>query len=71
MKKKMPKIVSKIISYFKESREELKKVVWPTRQQVIEMTLAVVVLVVFIGALLGFFDYILTKGLTALLNLNK
>ena len=71
MTKKMPKILGKTVSYFKESREELKKVVWPTRQQVIEMTLAVVVLVVFVGALLGVFDYILTKGLTALLNINN
>lgn len=61
----------KFINYLKESREELKKVVWPTRKDVIEMTLAVVILVVFVGALLGLFDYILAEGLTLILNLKK
>jgi preprotein translocase subunit SecE len=35
------------------------------------MTVAVIVLVVFVGALLGIFDYILAKGLTLILNLKK
>lgn len=59
----------KALDYFKESREELKKVVWPNRKEVTEMTLAVIILVVFIGALLGVFDYILTKALTYFLKL--
>lgn len=67
----MPKVLNKIISYFKESRDELKKVVWPTRQHVIEITVAVLILVAFMSVLLGFFDYVLTKGLTFLLNAKK
>jgi preprotein translocase subunit SecE len=61
----------KVLNYFKESREELKKVVWPTRKEVIEMTLAVVIIVVFVATLLGFFDFILAKLLTFVLNLKK
>lgn len=61
----------KFITYLKESREELKKVVWPTRKEVIEMTMAVVILVVFVGALLGLFDYLLNQALTLILNLKK
>lgn len=62
---------NRAINYFKESAEELKKVVWPSRKSTIEMTLAVVILVIFVGALIGIFDYILAKALTFVLNLKK
>lgn len=63
--------MKKFLSYFKESKDELLKVVWPTRKQVTEITIAVLILVVFIASLLGLFDYILAKGLTFFLNLKK
>jgi preprotein translocase subunit SecE len=53
--------MKKILSYFKESKEELSKVVWPTRKQTIEMTVAVIVITIFVGAYLGGADYLLTK----------
>jgi preprotein translocase subunit SecE len=65
------KFFGKIVGYFKESWLELSKVVWPTRKQVIEMTLAVLILSLFIGVLLGLIDFGLQKGLTQLLNLKK
>jgi len=44
-----------LISYIKESKEELKKVTWPSRQQVIRDTLVVIgisaVIAVFFGAI--------------------
>ena len=67
----MKKVFGKIVSYFRESLVELSKVVWPTRKQVIEMTLAVIVLAVVIGLLLGAFDYGLQQGLNQLLSLKK
>lgn len=67
----MKKFFGKIISYFKESWTELSKVVWPTRKQVIEMTLAVIILAAVVGLLLGLFDYGLQKGLTQLLNMKN
>jgi preprotein translocase subunit SecE len=63
--------VNKIITYFTQSWTELTKVAWPNRKQVIEMTIAVIVLTIFVGALLGFFDFMLSKGLTSLINLKK
>lgn len=56
----------KIINYFKESKEELGKVVWPTRKQTIEMAIAVVIIVVIVGAYLGGLDYLLSKAMSLL-----
>lgn len=63
--------MNKIVTYFTQSWTELTKVAWPNRKQVIEMTIAVIVLTIFVGALLGFFDFMLSKGLTSLINLKK
>jgi preprotein translocase subunit SecE len=65
------KVLNKIIGYFKESWVELSKVVWPTRKQLIEMTVAVIILALVIGLILGAFDYGLQQGLNQLLNLKK
>lgn len=47
-----------IDSYIKETKSELKHVSWPTRQQTIAFTAIVVGLSIFVGILLGFFDYV-------------
>ncbi|MEE8162951.1 MAG: preprotein translocase subunit SecE [Anaerolineae bacterium] len=47
-----------IIKYLKETRAELRKVSWPSRQQALNLTLIVVAFTVFMAALLGIIDYI-------------
>ena len=47
-----------IVKYFKETRAELKKVTWPTRQEALNLTLIVVTFTIFMAALLGIIDYI-------------
>jgi preprotein translocase subunit SecE len=47
-----------IVRYFKETRAELRKVTWPTRQEVLSLTLIVVTFTIFMAALLGIIDYI-------------
>ena len=47
-----------IVRYFKETRAELRKVSWPTRQEALNLTLIVVAFTVFMAALLGIIDYI-------------
>lgn len=59
--------MKKIFQFFKESYQELSKVVWPTRKETIEMTVAVLIITVVIGFYLGGVDYLLTKALTFLL----
>ena len=61
--------MSKITEYIKETRFELKNVVWPTRAQTILYTIVVIVLSVVIAYLLGFFDFLFSLGLEKLLAL--
>ena len=47
-----------IVRYFKETRAELRKVTWPTRQEALNLTLIVVAFTILMAALLGIIDYI-------------
>ncbi len=47
-----------IVRYFKETRAELRKVNWPTRQEALNLTLIVVGFTIFMAALLGIIDYL-------------
>ena len=54
--------------YFRELRSELKKVVWPTPQQVVKNTLIVAVCVLVIGAFIWIFDFVAQVGIDALIS---
>ena len=53
-------MIKKLTSYLKESKDEMKKVVWPTRQQTIRYTLMVLGVTVVVAAFLSTLDYIFT-----------
>ena len=46
-----------VCKFFRELQSELKKVVWPTPQQVLKNALIVVACVVVVGAFIWLFDY--------------
>lgn len=46
-------------SFFRDARTEVRKVVWPTRQETVQTTLTVFAIVVFVGFLLWLFDMFL------------
>ena len=48
---------NKIISYIKESKDELKKVVWPSRKETIKYTLLVIGISVVMAIFLGAIDF--------------
>ena len=50
-----------ITSYLAEVRAELIKVVWPKREQVVKLTLIVLVISAIVGAYLGGLDFAFTK----------
>ena len=52
----------RFMSFSRESRVELRKVVWPTRQETIQITLIVLVLVFLIGLFLWLVDSLLFWG---------
>lgn len=61
----MPNIFSKLATYLKEVRLEIKKVNWPTRQETIRYTLIVIgvsaVVAIYLGGLDVLFTTILNK----------
>lgn len=60
--------MSKITEYLKETRSELRHVIWPSRRQTVFYTLIVIVLSVAIAYFLGLFDFLFSKGVGALLS---
>ncbi len=57
-------MANRLTRYILESKEELKKVTWPTRQQVTRDTLVVIGISVAVAAFFGAVDY----GLMALIS---
>lgn len=55
-----------IISFIKESRDELKKVSWPSRQTTLRYTVIVVAASLAVGLITGGVDYFLTIALEKL-----
>jgi preprotein translocase subunit SecE len=49
------------ITFFREVRDELKKVVWPTRQEVIRLTFVVIAASLIVGLFLGGLDFVFVK----------
>lgn len=52
--------VSSATKFLKDVRVELKKVVWPTRQQVLASTAVVIVMIIIAGLLISGLDYFFT-----------
>ncbi len=55
--------MKKIIQFFKDSFAELKKVTWPSRDEVMASTKVVIITILLIALVLGIFDVILYQGL--------
>ena len=51
-------MINRLFAYIKETRQELKKVNWPTRRQAVESTLLVIGISLLGAAFLGLFDYL-------------
>lgn len=61
-------IIASVTAYFKDSWEELKKVSWPSRHDTITNSVLVIAVSVAVAIFFGILDFLLTKGLTLLLN---
>jgi preprotein translocase subunit SecE len=55
-KDKKPGLFKKLAQWFKETKSELKKVVWPSFKQVANNTLVVLLVVVATALCIGLFD---------------
>ena len=54
--------MKKLIRYFKDSHSELKKVVWPTRDEVVASTKIVLISTAIFALVLGLVDFLLVQG---------
>jgi preprotein translocase subunit SecE len=58
---------NRFVTFYRETMAELRKVVWPTREQAINLTIIVVIVVVAMSIFLGGIDVILSQILRFLL----
>ena len=54
--------MKKIVQFFKDSYAELRKVVWPSRDEVASSTKVVIVSVIIFAVVLGAVDFLLLAG---------
>jgi preprotein translocase subunit SecE len=65
-KESRPGLVARMFRFLREVVAELRKVIWPTRKQMITYTAVVLVFVAFMVALIALLDVALSKGVAAL-----
>ncbi|QQG42970.1 MAG: preprotein translocase subunit SecE [Candidatus Giovannonibacteria bacterium] len=53
--------MDKLTNYLKETRIEMKKVNWPTRQETVRYTITVIAVSLAVAAVLGAFDFIFSR----------
>jgi preprotein translocase subunit SecE len=56
-------VIQRIRRFVDESVAELRKVTWPTREQVRNLTVLVIVISAAVGTYIGFFDFLWTQAL--------
>ena len=55
------------LGFAKDARVEVRKVVWPTRQETVQTTIAVLFMVILVAIMLWLFDMLLGWGVSKLL----
>lgn len=56
-----------LFSYLQEVRSEMGKVVWPTKKQVVELTVLVIAISIIVGVYVGGLDFVFTNVLNKIL----
>jgi preprotein translocase subunit SecE len=56
------------VRYFKEVRSEMSKVVWPTRQQAVNLTIIVLIVMIIMALFLGVLDVLFGEMIQFLIN---
>lgn len=63
-----PGRIEQIQNFLREVKGELKKVVWPTKNQTVASTVVVIVLVIIVSSFLGLFDLCIKSLIRMVLN---
>ena len=59
--------MSKVGQFLRESKAELKKVVWPSRDDVVSSVKAVIISTIIVAIVLGLLDFAFTEAFRALM----
>lgn len=49
------------LAFLKETQDELKKVVWPSRSEIFRLTMIVIIICIIVGFYIGGLDFLFTK----------
>lgn len=66
-----PSKLTEFTTYLEESKAEIKKVTWPTKQEVKVTTFAVLILVTVMAVFLGVIDFGLVKAIAAITSVGR
>jgi len=58
----------KIIDFFKDARKELKKVVWPSKRDIINHTIIVIAISLILAGIFGVLDLVFSFGIKELIS---
>ena len=58
-----------VVRYYRETVGELKKVVWPTREEAVRLTGIVLIVITTMAIVLGTFDYLFSQLVRFLISL--
>jgi preprotein translocase subunit SecE len=61
-----PGVGARITTYNRQVVAELRKVIWPTRNELVTYTIVSVVFVTALVALIALYDFVFTKGVLAI-----
>lgn len=59
---RVPRAQNRLVRYFRDTRSELRKVVWPSRREALNLTMVVLAVVVAMSLVLGLLDYIFAQA---------
>ncbi len=65
----MKKFFSRIGKFFKDLKAEIKKVIWPTRKQLVNNTSVVIICILVVGIGIWILDYLFSLGASKLLGI--
>lgn len=57
-----------VLDFLTSTRVELAKVVWPTPNQTVKLTMIVIMVTILVGFFVGGVDFLLAKSLEAIIN---
>ncbi len=63
------RLIDRLIEYFKDTRGELRKTSWPTREQATNLTLIVLAVTIVMAAFLGALDFVFAQVIRLIVSL--